>query len=604
MVRVKQRALLLVTLLIIFIVISSLYEGMTHYSHEIKIDVKEQETLIHSITDEIEKYSYYTYHFQITNFINDNSEIIQAFGNGQRARLYELCAPLLKRYMEENPFFHAMDFNLPDGTVFLRVQKPDLFGDNILNSREIVSSVHEKQKQEFGFDIGKHGVIYWVAEPIFHDGKYLGLVEFGIEAKHLEQALSKALNSDVSSVLRGYGWNKADLKKEGFKTLGEYVLMTGGDTLFDKIPSDIDLSILHDQHILLEEREYILHNCTTMFDFQGEVIGRILLLQDISRKVDSKKSFIVHTLVVGFFLILFSFIIIYFSFGKLIGRLETYASKNLKAKEEIQEANDRLENRVEKRTMELQGVNERLIEEINERQQYQEKLEKYQQRLRAAASEMLAVEEQQRRQIAVELHDRIGQSLAFCKMSLDSIIASETIEYVREQADRVSDIVQQTLKDTRSLTFELSPPVLYELGLEAALEWLVEMMQERYDLLVSIECKGLTHYTGSPILTMSFRSIRELLMNVVRHGQTDKAWVKVWTSNDDQLHLSVSDKGTGFDTKELELESEWQEGFGLFSIQERTINLGGSVQVDSVEGGGTTISLTIPLSVPIDKKTV
>jgi signal transduction histidine kinase len=268
-----------------------------------------------------------------------------------------------------------------------------------------------------------------------------------------------------------------------------------------------------------------------------------------------------------------------------------------KAETSLRNIANRLEQLVKDRTIELQDVNDLLHKEIDERRQYETKLEKYQKRLRAVASEMLAVEERQRRQIAVDLHDQIGQSLSFCRMSLDSMLELDSIEDVREQVSRLSEILQQTLQDTRTLTFELCPPVLHELGIGAALEWLAEMMEERYGLLVDVEYESYTPYTGSPILTLAFRSIRELLINVVRHAQTNSAQVTI-RQVDEQLQLQVSDRGAGFDTKHLDLEDERFDGFGLFSIQERVKNIGGSIKIDSVVGNGTTITLIIPLGSP------
>ncbi len=270
-----------------------------------------------------------------------------------------------------------------------------------------------------------------------------------------------------------------------------------------------------------------------------------------------------------------------------------------KAEASLRNISTRLEILVRNRTMELLDMNRLLQDEIHERQQYEKKLEKYQKRLRAVASEMLAVEERQRRQIAVDLHDRIGQSLSISRMAMDSILELENLEDIRQQVTQVSEILQQTLQDTRTLTFELCPPVLHELGIGPALEWLAEVMEERYGLHVRISCESLTSYTGKPILTLAFRCIRELLMNVVKHAGIDRAMVKVWQVNS-HLHLQVKDKGEGFSTTNLELEDEQVGGFGLFSVQERVKNIGGSIKIESAVGRGTCVSLIIPLDPPED----
>lgn len=266
-----------------------------------------------------------------------------------------------------------------------------------------------------------------------------------------------------------------------------------------------------------------------------------------------------------------------------------------KAEASLRKITTRLEKLVRNRTMELLEINSLLQEEISERRQYEKKLEKYQQRLRSLSSELLAVEERQRRQIAVDLHDRIGQSLSVSRMFLDSIMELENIDEIRDQLVQVSEILRQTLEDTRTLTFELCPPVLHELGMGAAMEWLVEIMEERYGLQVESECDPLTEYTDSPVLTLTFRAIRELLMNVVKHALTDRAWVKVYRVGN-SLQVEVKDQGVGFDPTAKEAhDDEGPGGFGLFSIQERIKNIGGSMRIDSSEGSGTTITLIVPL---------
>ncbi|MDW7773479.1 MAG: ATP-binding protein [Desulfobulbaceae bacterium] len=364
---VKNRTLLLVSLILIFLTGFYLYEGADHYNNELDIAVLEQEKLIDSITDDIKEYAFGQYHHKIKRFLNHHEGIRQAFAEQNREKLYELCSPILQEYRKENKFFHAIDFNLSDGTVFLRVQKPDLFGDNILESREIVSEVHKSRRQASGFDIGKHGAIFWVAEPVFHNNEYMGLVEFGIEARQLEEALARSLGSDVTSVLKAKEWQKAELIKEGFQDLGEYVLMTHGHTLFDQVAGQADLAHAHDQRVTLNGIECILHSCAYLPDYKGETIGRIIMFQDVSGQVEKKRQFILHAVLVSSILLALSFGILYYSFGLLVGRLEKSAGETREAKEELQSAHDELELRVEERTSELAQSNEALKDEISAR---------------------------------------------------------------------------------------------------------------------------------------------------------------------------------------------------------------------------------------------
>ena len=269
-----------------------------------------------------------------------------------------------------------------------------------------------------------------------------------------------------------------------------------------------------------------------------------------------------------------------------------------RAAQSLRAITNRLEKLVQDRTTELSETNKQLKAEIRERRLYEEKLEKYQKRLRSVSSEIMAIEDRQRRQIAMDLHDQIGQSLSVSRMSLDAILAMDNIEEIHRQVERISAILQQTLQDTRTLTFELCPPVLHELGLAAALEWLTETMAEKYELRVKVECPTVLPPMQPPFLSLVFRSLRELLMNVVRHARTDEASVTVRMVGD-YLHVHVSDRGIGFNAGD---SAEERPGFGLFSIQERVKNIGGVMSVESTPGAGATVTLILPIE-PIDGET-
>lgn len=248
-----------------------------------------------------------------------------------------------------------------------------------------------------------------------------------------------------------------------------------------------------------------------------------------------------------------------------------------------------LEKQVEIRTRELRLSNTSLYEEIEERKKNEDELRKHRQRLRNLSSELMDMEDRERRQLATDLHDQIGQSLSAVKLYLDTLIELTKNNDTKINLQQITQIVEQTIQDTRTLTFELSPPILYELGLDAALEWLAENLQQKYPIKIILKCDAVFHGVTHAFLALVFRTVRELLMNVIHHARADYAKVHIYTRNN-YLHLRVSDNGCGMKSGEFS-----NTGFGLFSIRERVINIGGSVDIDSQQNLGTTISLRIPL---------
>ena len=154
-------------------------------------------------------------------------------------------------------------------------------------------------------------------------------------------------------------------------------------------------------------------------------------------------------------------------------------------------------------------------------------------------------------------------------------------------------LIDESIKQTRSLTFDLSPPILYDLGLEPALQWLGEEMEKRYGM--SVEVEGDKDLELAPeAAAMAFRAVRELLTNVFKHAGTPAAKVTLREDEGERRHPRRG-RGVGSDASEHESPGSGV-GFGLFSIREQIERLGGTVEIASAPGEGTSVSLGVPAS--------
>ena len=232
-----------------------------------------------------------------------------------------------------------------------------------------------------------------------------------------------------------------------------------------------------------------------------------------------------------------------------------------------------------------------LIRDITERKRAEEEILAFQKRLRSLASRMSMAEERERKRLAAGVHDQIGQPLAVLQMKLGSMKELLPSAGLREQLDEIRELAAHTIQNTRSLTFELSPPILYELGLEPALEWLVEQVQAEHGLVGRFEDDGQNKPLGDDARGFVFWVVRELLMNVVKHARAQAVTVSV-CRDDGELRVVIEDNGVGFDTLEMEMRTRV---FGLFSIRERLTELGGRFEVESEPGKGTWVTLVVPL---------
>jgi len=244
-----------------------------------------------------------------------------------------------------------------------------------------------------------------------------------------------------------------------------------------------------------------------------------------------------------------------------------------RAEEELQQARDELEIRVEQRTADLARVNEQL---------------------RSLASELSLAEERMRRRIAMDVHDHVGQNLAISKIKIESLRESATSPELAEDLEEIRDLISQTIESTRSLTFELSPPVLYELGFEAAVEWLVRQTRQQYGLSADFKADGQTKPLDNNVRVLLFQAVRELLVNVAKHAQAHNVTVST-RGVGNEIRVSVEDDGVGFGVSKAGSHDYKTGGFGLFSIRERLGHIGGRLEVESKPGLGTRVTLTAPI---------
>ncbi|WP_160311501.1 sensor histidine kinase [Rhodopirellula islandica] len=249
-------------------------------------------------------------------------------------------------------------------------------------------------------------------------------------------------------------------------------------------------------------------------------------------------------------------------------------------------------------TSSVRDHNAQLQKEVTERKEAEAILQKHQTRLKALASELTVAEERERRRIAVDLHDDVGQTLALARIQLAGARKSMNSPELGAKLDELSSTILKASQDTRHLVYDLSSPSLNELGLDEAIEeWLEEEISNRFGLKTQIvrqaEPAAPENAVGDDVNALLFRSVRELLINVVKHA---KARHVVVTSEHTRNHIkiSVADDGVGFDAGSEAFRASSEGGFGLFSIQERMMNLGGSLQIDSEPGKGCQAKLIVP----------
>jgi len=236
-----------------------------------------------------------------------------------------------------------------------------------------------------------------------------------------------------------------------------------------------------------------------------------------------------------------------------------------------------------------------MVEDITERKVAQEKLLAYQEQLKALTSQITLTEEKERRRFAEYLHDEIGQYLFASQMQLKLLKNALSSTRHVKTLDAVLNNIGQMIEKSRFLTFELSSPVLYELGLEKALEWLAEQIHKQYNIVVFVEDDKQEKPLDDDIKIFLYRAVSELLTNVAKHAQTKKANVSIQKDNAN-IRITVVDYGVGFNPSRSDSHDNKNRGVGLFLMNERLEQLGGQIEIESQPNRGTQVTLVAPFS--------
>ena len=243
-------------------------------------------------------------------------------------------------------------------------------------------------------------------------------------------------------------------------------------------------------------------------------------------------------------------------------------------------------------------------EDITEQKLADEKIRRYQDRLKSLASELSLTEERERRDIATILHDHIGQILSLAKIKIEELQDSWRHKDLKAPFGEVHHLIDESIKYTRSMVYELSPPLLYDVGFAETVEWLSEHMSQRYALQIGVEISHSAESLNNEERFLLFRAVRELIFNIVKHAKASLARIYI-QRNANNLQIIVEDNGVGFPPDKLPSQIvAYNEvgGFGLFSIYERLTYLGGRLVIESSPDQGTRIIMEMPMKAEGEKR--
>lgn len=340
---------------------------------------------------------------------------------------------------------------------------------------------------------------------------------------------------------------------------------------------------VHDAEVVIERpdssRVTVSVHIDTIRDKQGKIVGAVNFFHDITER--KKKEVALRHL-----------------YEEVNEHSENLHSENNQLTQENEERKQ-IQERLQKSESQFRELAESLEQKVTERTLELEKrnaeVVMQAEQLRALSTSLLEAQDQERRHIARELHDSAGQILAALTISLDQIgdDARQTAPHLVSRLDEIQRLVHQLLREIRTASYLLHPPLLDEAGLASALSWYVQGVIERSGIQVQLDIDRTPERLPSGIELAIFRLVQECLTNVHRHSSSKTASVRV-NREGASVRVEVRDEGRGMPPDRLSEIQSKRSGVGIMGIRERLRELNGEMSIDSSEGG-TTVTATIPI---------
>lgn len=237
-----------------------------------------------------------------------------------------------------------------------------------------------------------------------------------------------------------------------------------------------------------------------------------------------------------------------------------------------------------------------IARDITARKRAEKALKESREKLRFLSSHLLTVQEKEQRRISLELHDDLGQSLAVLKLHLQSIHDKMPQDNRTIKKDLASSLnsVDQIIESVRRLSRDLSPSILEDLGLSAALRWLVREFKERFKIKFTTSIPEIDNLFPREGQTLIYRVFQEAFTNIGKHAQANNVSVVI-KKEERSVSFLVKDDGIGFDVEKQDVLDHTEKGMGLSAMDERVRMLGGQLEVSSQGNQGTSISFIIPI---------
>jgi len=510
------------------------------------------------------------------NMLSQSQEMQYAWKTGNRDILLAVASPFMEKL---RAVFHVTHFYFHDtkGKNFLRVHKPEKYGDLI--NRYTMLEAEKSGQPVAGMELGPLGTFTLrTVHPWRIDGEIAGYIEMGEEIDHIINDLHSIIGAELYVAI-----HKEYLVREGWES---GMRMLGRQPEWDQFPSSVIvsrtlketppiigdfLSVEHHKPMKMEpdldfslEGRIYRGGFVPLYDVGGTENGEIVTLFDVTEQVTNAHNAILVISIIS--LIIGS--VLFISFYTILGRVERHLKKSRLS---LIEAHNDLETKVEERTAELVKANRELQD---------------------LSAHLQSVREEERTNVAREIHDELGQLLTATKIELGNLNAElpQDKNLLIEKTESIAKIIDTGIQTVKKISSNLRPGILDVLGIVPAIENHAEEFQKltgiTCDVIADAEEVALDKNSSIAI----FRIFQEALTNVARHANATRIKTDL-KKESNSLILRISDNGKGIAKEKISSS----ESLGIIGIKERAQSMGGRLKIDSIEGQGTTITVSVPL---------
>ncbi|WP_200764055.1 EAL domain-containing protein [Nitrosophilus alvini] len=317
--KIKFRTLF-ATFSIIFLVVAIILFYVNHiFERKLHETIEAKDKILHKLFHQNLEHERDVYEKRLVRILNEPG-VKEAFKERNREKLYKIVAPFYKQMAKENPYVKIMTFRLEDGSAFLRVHKPEMYGDKLNKKRKIIIDTNREKIKHYGFEVGKLKMTYRIVLPIFYQNEYLGLVEFGIEPASFIRKLTKIIDLKYALAIKKE-MKSVMIEKKEFIDKDDFSLASS-DPLFIKAFEKIDLHSKDDNNfVTYNDRHYFVENDLVLYDHKGNRAAVLLAAEDVTEEIESKRDLFYKFLFIFIFPLFILFIILNYSFDFFLKKI-------------------------------------------------------------------------------------------------------------------------------------------------------------------------------------------------------------------------------------------------------------------------------------------